>query len=127
MADIAASAWTEDRLAKLTQLWADGLSITQIGNELGVSRNAVVGKVHRMGLPKRQSPIVRSDKPVEPKKRKVSPLAAQEWDRSKCSWPTGDPKSPDFKFCGDSISPGRPYCAKHCALAYTSMRDTKAA
>src|SRR3546814_7694261 len=63
MSDNLASVWTEDRLTDLTRLWTEGLSITQIGLALGVSRNAVVGKVHRMGLPKRQSPIVKSDKP----------------------------------------------------------------
>ena len=66
MSDRAVSVWNEERLEKLTKLWEQGLSITQIGIRLGVTRNAVVGKVHRMGLPKRQSPIVRSDKPFEP-------------------------------------------------------------
>ena len=58
MAQAAGSVWTDDRLEQLKSLWSKGLSITQIGQEIGVSRNAVVGKVHRMGLPKRQSPIV---------------------------------------------------------------------
>lgn len=44
-------AWTDDRVATLTKLWADGLSASQIANELGgVTRNAVIGKVHRLGL-----------------------------------------------------------------------------
>ena len=60
MPDRAASVWNDERLEKLTKFWEQGLSITQIGIRLGVTRNAVVGKVHRMGLPKRQSPIVRS-------------------------------------------------------------------
>ena len=100
MPDRAASVWNDERLEKLTKFWEQGLSITQIGIRLGVTRNAVVGKVHRMGLPKRQSPIVRSDKPFEPKRRKLSPLTLANWDRNKCSWPIGDPRSPDFKFCG---------------------------
>ena len=53
----AQSGWTEDRLAKLRELWDKKLSITKIGEELGVSRNAVAGKAHRLGLEKRQSPI----------------------------------------------------------------------
>lgn len=126
MSDTGSNAWTDERLELLRRLWGNGLSITQIGNELGVSRNAVVGKVHRMGLPKRQSPIVRAEKPEEPRKRKASPLTAAEWDRSKCSWPIGDPKSSDFHFCGDKIVPGRPYCSKHCAVAYTNMRENAA-
>jgi GcrA cell cycle regulator len=128
MAEAVVSVWNEDRLGDLKRLWAEGLSITQIGLAIGVSRNAVVGKVHRMGLPKRQSPIVRSDKPVVPKRRKLSPLTFADWDRNKCSWPIGDPRMPDFKFCGDPISEGRPYCRSHCAQAYTtSNRDTRAA
>lgn len=44
-------SWTDDRVAKLTKLWADGLSASQIAAELGgVTRNAVIGKVHRLGL-----------------------------------------------------------------------------
>ena len=46
----AQSGWTEDRLAKLRELWDKKLSITKIGEELGVSRNAVAGKAHRLGL-----------------------------------------------------------------------------
>ena len=50
--------WTEDRLEILKKLWTEGMSITQIGEALGVSRNSIAGKVHRLGLPKRQSPIL---------------------------------------------------------------------
>ena len=63
----AQSGWTEDRLAKLRELWDKKLSITKIGEELGVSRNAVAGKAHRLGLEKRQSPIKPSIKPKKPK------------------------------------------------------------
>ena len=52
--------WDEDKLNKLRKLWDDGLPITKIGNEIGVSRNAIAGKAHRMGLPKRNSPISKS-------------------------------------------------------------------
>ena len=121
------SVWNEERLEQLQKLWAEGLSITQIGNMIGVSRNAVVGKVHRMGLPKRQSPIVRSDKPIEPRRRKMSPEAYADLGRNKCSWPIGDPRDPGFRFCGEEAEPGRPYCTAHCAVAYTTKSETKAA
>ena len=50
-------AWTEDRVATLTKLWADGLSASQIAKQLGgVTRNAVIGKVHRLGLSGRAKP-----------------------------------------------------------------------
>ena len=55
--------WDEDKLNKLKKLWDEGLPITKIGNEIGVSRNAIAGKAHRMGLPKRNSPISKSGDP----------------------------------------------------------------
>lgn len=60
-------AWTEDRVATLTKLWADGLSASQIAKQLGgVTRNAVIGKVHRLGLSGRA-------KPSRPKPAKTQP------------------------------------------------------
>lgn len=50
-------AWTEDRVEILTKLWAEGLSASQIATKLGgVTRNAVIGKVHRLGLSGRAKP-----------------------------------------------------------------------
>ena len=50
-------AWTDDRVEILKKLWAEGLSASQIARELGdVTRNAVIGKVHRLGLAGRASP-----------------------------------------------------------------------
>ncbi|WP_343559300.1 GcrA family cell cycle regulator [Kiloniella sp. b19] len=51
--------WTEERIELLKKLWAEGHSASQIGKELGVSKNAVVGKAHRMKLSARPSPIKR--------------------------------------------------------------------
>ena len=52
-----ATTWTDDRVATLTKLWADGLSASQIAKQLGgVTRNAVIGKVHRLGLSGRAKP-----------------------------------------------------------------------
>lgn len=129
MAEDGTSVWTEERLDGLKKLWSEGLSITQIGMQLGVSRNAVVGKVHRMGLPKRQSPIVRppeSAPQVQPEPRR-STITFDQWDRTRCSWPIGDPKSASFRFCGEEVVAGRPYCSHHCAVAYTSGSKENAA
>lgn len=128
--------WTEDRLEKLKVLWEKGLSISQIGEELGVSRNAIAGKVHRLGLPKRQSPISGKSqaKPAAAAKPKVEiatpenlplklALRNLDWSRSRCSWPKGDPKSTEFNFCGKEIVVGKPYCNDHCFEAYTTTRD----
>ena len=51
-------SWTEERMQALSELWAQGLSASQIASKLGgVTRNAVIGKAHRMGLQCRPSPI----------------------------------------------------------------------
>ena len=125
------NVWTDERLEELKKLWAKGLSISQIGEALGVSRNAIAGKAHRMGLPKRPSPI---SKP-KAEKPKVEPVVEEQdlplrlelrqlvWSRSKCCWPTGDPKKNGFLFCGDTVVPGKPYCLPHCQEAYTTSRD----
>ena len=125
------NVWTDERLEELKKLWAQGLSISQIGEALGVSRNAIAGKAHRMGLPKRPSPI---SKP-KAEKPKVEPVFEEQdlplrlelrqlvWSRSKCCWPTGDPKKNGFVFCGDTVVPGKPYCLPHCKEAYTTSRD----
>ena len=125
------NVWTEERLEELKKLWAQGLSISQIGEALGVSRNAIAGKAHRMGLPKRPSPISKpkAEKPkVEPVvEEKDLPLRLElrqlVWSRSKCCWPTGDPKKNGFVFCGDTVVPGKPYCLPHCKEAYTTSRE----
>ena len=127
-----ANVWTDERLEKLKGLWTQGLSISQIGEALGVSRNAIAGKAHRMGLPKRPSPISRpkaeEPKDVIPEIAENLPLRLElrqlEWSRSKCCWPTGDPKKNGFVFCGDAIVPGKPYCLTHCQEAYTTSRDS---
>ena len=126
--------WDEDKLNKLKKLWDDGLPITKIGNEIGVSRNAIAGKAHRMGLPKRNSPISKSGDPRKNQElpssdiKKKLPLKLMlrdvEWSRNRCCWPIGDPKLPGFSFCGTSIAPGRPYCEEHSNLAYTNTRES---
>lgn len=58
--------WNDDTIARLRQLWDAGLSTAEIGRRLNVSKNAVVGKAHRMMLPPRPSPI-RRDGPATPR------------------------------------------------------------
>ncbi len=128
------SVWDEKNLERLKKLWDEGLPITKIGLELGVSRNAIAGKAHRLGLPKRNSPISKSGEPRKNKSisnfetSKELPLKILlrevEWSRNRCCWPIGDPKLPGFSFCGTSIMPGRPYCEEHSNLAYTATRES---
>lgn len=107
--------WTEERVAKLTELWNAGLSAAEISRRFGdVTRNAVIGKVHRLGLSGRPSPIKRApQRPV---------VIATNSDRP-CQWPFGDPGEPDFHFCGREAAPGRPYCPEHVARAYHRSDD----
>ena len=66
-------SWTEERIERLKKMWADGATASQIADELGgVSRNAVIGKAHRLGLEQRPSPV----KPGEEKEKKAAPAAA---------------------------------------------------
>ncbi|NLR37544.1 GcrA family cell cycle regulator [Novosphingobium sp. ERW19] len=56
-------SWTEERIEKLTKMWEGGSTASQIADELGgVSRNAVIGKAHRLGLKARPSPVKANDK-----------------------------------------------------------------
>jgi GcrA cell cycle regulator len=58
-------AWTDERVETLKKLWADGLSASQIAKQLGgVTRNAVIGKVHRLGLSGRAAPSRPVRRPV---------------------------------------------------------------
>ena len=58
--------WNEDAIARLRALWAEGLSTAEIGRRMTVSKNAVVGKAHRLGLMARPSPIRRSEAGAAP-------------------------------------------------------------
>jgi len=60
-------SWTDERIDKLKSLWGQGLTASQIADELGgVSRNAVIGKAHRLGLESRPSPVKGNDEPAAP-------------------------------------------------------------
>lgn len=109
--------WTSERVNALRALWKEGLPTSEIGRRLGVTKNAVVGKVHRLGLAKRQSPI--REKPQEVTIIKMESLSA-----GMCSWPEGDPGTDNFRFCGKAAVVSKPYCADHCAKAYVkNTRD----
>ena len=86
--------WSDDRVEQLKTLWTEGLSASQIARALGgVTRNAVIGKVHRLGLAGRASPS-RSERPrlpMAPKAPSVrTPCAGRPGGRgrSRCTWKT---------------------------------------
>ena len=67
-------SWTEERIERLKKMWHDGATASQIADELGgVSRNAVIGKAHRLGLEQRPSPVKPGD---EKEEKKAAPAPA---------------------------------------------------
>ncbi len=112
-------SWTDEMVAELTKLWEEGLTTGEIGKRLGISKNAVVGKAHRLNLQSRPSPIKQSvvkKKKEETKKR----IGLLDLTHNMCRWPVGDPKDKDFHFCGKQIGAGGTYCKEHAAQAFVS-------
>lgn len=141
--------WPEQTIQELRTLWTQGHSTAEIGRRLGFSKNAVVGKAHRLDLEARPSPIRREAGFVKPPpsiprvREQVTPPPLPSYvprvvapppppapapivfrPRSQpCCWPIGEPKSKDFRFCFDPAPGGRPYCGEHAKLAYIRIRD----
>lgn len=140
------ATWTDDRVETLARLWKAGLSASQIARSLGgVTRNAVIGKVHRLGLSGRSAPNMPGARRAEPRRERrgriAKPKAAappptpraaampeQECTetgsativsvgRRQCRWPLGEPLADAFRLCGRPVARGA-YCAGHGALAY---------
>ena len=113
------SVWTEDLIDTLGKLWAEGLSTAEIGRRLGVSKNSVVGKAHRLSLTPRPSPV----KLVPGRPRHKPAPKVVEIKGPTCSWPHGHPGEKGFHFCGARTLPGKPYCAEHAAVAYVRPKS----
>ncbi len=72
-------SWTDERIATLQKMWEGGSTASQIAEELGgVSRNAVIGKAHRLGLKSRPSPVKANDKKKAAKKAAPKPAASKK-------------------------------------------------
>jgi GcrA cell cycle regulator len=147
--------WTDERVELLKKLWLDGLSASQIAKQLGgVTRNAVIGKVHRLGLSGRAAPsqpsrpvfkAPRAPRPAPaPTARRIENHAAapapqpvfyaEEEPGSAtvltlgahmCKWPIGDPATDGFSFCGRRTDIDGPYCAQHARVAYQPQQTRK--
>ena len=141
--------WDDNNVSKLRELWDQGLPTAQIGKLLGFTKNAVVGKAHRIGLERSPSPIrrtaVKPDRkkarsPIIPKlnfevkkdevketpvhQQTFQPLVKNLFTKSVkrgCEWPEGHPDESDFKFCGKERFEDKPYCIDHCAVAYVIL------
>jgi GcrA cell cycle regulator len=142
--------WNEERVELLKKLWSDGLTASQVSRRMacGVSRNAVIGKVHRLGLELRgpSKPRVRkvnprkikSQPPIKPsklaavfKKSDPSPLppegvipptakALMSLEAGDCRYPYG---TGPYLFCACKAAPGLPYCEAHARVAYQPPTD----
>lgn len=105
------AAWPPERDAELERLWAQRpqLSCSEIAQRLGVSKNAVAGRVHRLLLAPRRPEA----------DGEAAPRTAIAWPApGECLWPLGDPRHPDFGFCRDKRQGSGPYCAAHHARAH---------
>jgi len=131
-------AWTEDRVETLKKLWTEGLSASQIATEMGgVTRNAVIGKVHRLGLSGRATPSrpprararpkaaaprksaaapVAKSSPVAPVARKEEPVAAPIEPQKLPSGEFATVLTLTNKLCkwpiGDPAKPGFKFCGR---------------
>ena len=137
--------WDDDNVARLRELWDQGLPTAQIGKLLGFTKNAVVGKAHRIGLERRPSPIRRTAVKPDRKKARSPVMPKLNFESSEevvnapkensvfkplvknifagpvkrgCEWPEGHPDESDFQFCGKDRFEDKPYCLDHCAVAY---------
>ena len=141
------ATWTVERIEQLRNFVISGLSCSQIAVEIGVTRNAVIGKIHRLGLAPGR-PAARLARVCPPRARRprlspqrhflnlfsaeapymadfeAAPIASAnrctlaELAQDKCRWPIGDPCEADFVFCGNDAVAGFSYCARHARMAY---------
>ncbi|MBL6454891.1 GcrA cell cycle regulator [Belnapia sp. T6] len=135
--------WTAEAIDQLRAYWAEGHSTAEIGRRMGISKNAVVGKAHRLNLDARPSPIRReaeaAERPAAPRRiaspREVAPRRPEQpsavvrpFPRASlrsCCWPLGEPGTPEFRFCSAEAASGKPYCQEHASVAYVKARDRR--
>ena len=88
-------SWTDERIATLTKMWEGGATASQIADELGgVSRNAVIGKAHRLGLKARPSPVKANEPKPAPPRKDAEPRPAPPSPRSGSASPARSPARP---------------------------------
>lgn len=125
--------WSEERTALLRKLWAEGLSASQVAKQLGgVTRNACIGKIHRIGLAGRATPSRPAKRPVHRWRIPAQAGELQPIDTKlgihgltnfTCRFPIGDPQDADFAFCGRTCNNvENPYCVQHHKLAYVPVK-----
>ena len=137
-------SWNEEKVEKLKELWGKGSTASQIAEIIGgISRNAVIGKAHRLNLSSKiktrnastsqnfdNSLEENSSKQRRDRKSKFqsliiekdfepeNPKKLEELDESSCKWPVGHPEEKSFYFCGRSSLKDFSYCKLHLLYAY---------
>ena len=139
-------SWTPEKEEKLRQLWKKGYSGSEIANEFGsnTTRNAVIGKAHRMNLPARavsrrstSKDTKGQDNVPEIKKQKLgrkakfkallldknfepeNPTELENLTDDLCKWPLGEKMEPASFFCGRKSLDKFSYCSLHILWAFT--------
>lgn len=143
--------WNEERTAVLKKLWLEGMSASQVARQLGgVSRSAVIGKVHRLGITVREMPArsratssrvsnrvqvrARAATPIAPVRNAVIRVAPTIVDLEptsgilglethSCRWPIGNPDQTDFGFCGREKPKRGSYCDLHAQGAFRRFQS----
>ena len=137
-------SWTEEKVAKLKELWGKGNTASQIAEIIGgISRNAVIGKAHRLNLSAKIKTRTATsnqnfdsstnEKNIQSRKGRKSkfksliieqdfepenPKQLEELDENSCKWPIGHPDEKSFYFCGRSSLKDFSYCKLHLLYAY---------
>jgi GcrA cell cycle regulator len=137
-------SWNEEKINKLKELWGKGSTASQIAEIIGgISRNAVIGKAHRLNLSSKikarnASTSQNYDKKLEENSNKQrqgrkskfqsliiekdfepeNPKKLEELDETSCKWPVGHPEEESFYFCGRSSLKDFSYCKLHLLYAY---------
>ena len=102
-------SWTEERIERLKKMWHDGATASQIADELGgVSRNAVIGKAHRLGLQSRPSPVKPGESEAEPAPAKAAVEKPAPVERAAAPAPAPAEPRPAPAAASSSAAPAEP-------------------